>query len=128
VKKIKLIPLALILVVIWSVLRVNDLVDFSGTAGVVITIVALVCFVVMIVEFFKSGSISIGSFSWDVITAYLATLIGSISLGLIYAKGGFDAFCIPDVFVFLLFSIDGTLSLINTLKVARRDMSIGAGG
>jgi hypothetical protein len=128
VKKIKWIPFALILIVIWSILRVNDLVNFSGTAGVIITIVALLCFVVMIVEFFKSGAISIGSFSWDVITAYFATLIGGVSLGLIYARGGFDAFCIPDVFVFLLFSIDGTLSLINTLKVARRDMSIGAGG
>lgn len=121
------LPLALILVVVWSITRVRINVEhFFGfnQAGLLLT---CICFVVLVVEFFKSGDISLRSFEWDQIFSVIATLIFPVVITtVILEKIGLH---VTDVLMFGLVIADAIVSPINSFRTAQRnwEAKIGSG-
>jgi hypothetical protein len=124
-KWIKYLPLVLLLVLFWSLLRVNNVVDFSG--GIAASILTLVCFVVIAIEFSKSGDITLGFFIWEVITSVAATIVGTATFTLIFSHN--SNFYLQDVFMGLLILFDAVFSVVNSFRTALRNWaaSIGPG-
>ncbi|MGV8152591.1 MAG: hypothetical protein ACP5OG_05910 [Candidatus Nanoarchaeia archaeon] len=121
---LKYLPLALILIIIWAPLKLNNLINSQAT--VTLSIIAITCFVVLSIEFFKSGSITLSFFALDVITAFIATVIGTFVFTRSYTES-WSNFSVSDIFVAILIAADGTISIINSFRVARRDWSASIG-
>lgn len=122
---LKRLPLALVLVVLWSILRI------SGVSFPIHRINGLIlmcfCFGVIAVEFFKSGDISLRSFGWDLTFSVITTVIGTCTMTIIVVeKMGLSP---TDFFMCSLIICDAWISPINSFRTAQRnwEAQIGTG-
>lgn len=117
------LPAALILTVVWSIARMSG-VDFSidKIPGIVLT---CFCFVVLVIEFNKSGDITLNAFGWDLGLADIAKVLVTIILTLLISEKGFSSLFLTDYFMGLLIIFDGWFSPFNSFRIALRNFMVG---
>ncbi len=123
---LKNLPLSLILVVLWLITRMSG-VNFSiaNTLGIILTIL---CFVVLIFEFNKSGDITLKSFALDLGFSILATVVDTVTMTLLIRdKGGFNLF-LTDYILAGVILCDAWLSPFNSFRIALRNFMVGNTG
>ena len=119
---LKRLPLALFLVIIWSIARMSS-VNFSiGTPlGIVLT---FICFGVIFLEFYKSGDISLNSFGWDLGLSIPATVICATTITLLIQRG-FGELFLTDILVAAVILFDAWFSPFNSFRIALRNLMVG---
>lgn len=114
--KLSRMPWALLLVVVWALLR------FSGMSlaptGVPGLVAVVACVVVLVSEFYKSGNVSLGSFGWDMAFSVLNVVLCSVTLTLLVQGGhGLD---FADLLVGAVILCDAWFSPFNAFRIALR--------
>jgi len=114
------LPGALILVVIWSITRLSG-VNFSIKAipGIIL---ACLCFVVLVIEFYKSGDRALSSFGWDLGLSVLVTILGTAVLTLLISRTGFFHLYLTDYIIGFLIIFDAWFSPYNSFRIALRNL------
>jgi hypothetical protein len=124
-KKIPLknIPSTLILVIIWMITRLIQL-DFSiaHPLGIILTIL---CFAVLIIEFTKSGDITLKSFGLDLAFAILATVVNTATITMLIERHGLSGLYVTDYILSGVILCDTWLSPYNSFRIALRNFMVG---
>ncbi len=119
-KFLRHVPLAFALILVWGAMRVSGL---ALTAGNPLTwLVVVGSFVTLVLEFNKSGDISLKGFEKDQALSVPATFaVGMIGMWL-WERGTWS---ILDAFVVIVVLIDGYLSPVNAFRTALRKFTAG---
>lgn len=127
-RKLKKVPFAFILAAVWAGLKAGNIVlATSSPAGVAILVA---CFIVMAVEFYKSGDISLHAFGVDLALALLAVVVIACTLTETVIRQGAQNLYLVDLFVTAVVVCDAWVSPFNSFRTALRNWmsNIDAGG
>ena len=122
---LKRLPVALSLVVVWTIVRLFINIEGFWSVNKFVVIVICICFAVVVVEFMKSADISMRSFQIDLLFAVVAVVLGTFAL----TKVGIEktGFHFTDVLMAGLILIDATVSPINSFRTALRNFEVQPG-
>lgn len=116
---IKRIPTAFILVALWAGLRLAGVDLAPGSAlGVLFT---LFCFLVFVLEFVKSGDITLGVFGLDQAWSVLTLIVATATLTLLVRDA--RALSFMDLLIAIVAVCDGWVSPFNSFRTALRNWS-----
>ena len=118
------VPLVLLLIVIWAILRLTGVNLASGGIGGIFVI--CVAILVLMLEFYKSGDISTRGFMRDTAYANLSLIAGTYVVIKLWLSGQGVGF--TDVVMMLVIAFDSFVSPVNSFRMALRDMSARVGG
>lgn len=117
-----LIPWASLVCAAWATIRLGRYVelDLATPPGLVLLCSAIFA---LVVEFFKSGDVSLGRFMRDLTLALLTLSAGVVTITLLIQR---DAVTVLDGIVLAVLVLDAWLSPINAFRTAMRNVAIGS--
>jgi hypothetical protein len=117
------IPFAVILTIVWAMAKFF----FAQTTSEAMIGSGLIVlsFVVVALEFYKSGDINLTSFIIDHVAALAAIAVCSNIVHSLYTIGGFAIFTLADAIVLGVITIDAVISPINAFRTAQRNWAAG---
>ena len=114
------LPLVLILVLAWAALRLSGC---ELTLGDPISwALVIACFSVTLIEFYKSGDITLTSFKFDLAFAVIATVVTAALVTHFWGQG---VISVPDFFITVSVLADAFLSPVNSFRSALRNVQAG---
>src|SRR5687768_10341609 len=116
-KLLRVIPMTVMLAIVWAAMRLSKM-DLSLNTPNGIGIV-IACFVILTLEFFKSGDISLRSYMIDQAFAILSLIGVSVLITLLFFRG--EALVIADWLVAAVCLIDSWLCPVNSFRTALRN-------
>ncbi|MFA5174095.1 MAG: hypothetical protein WC438_02850 [Candidatus Pacearchaeota archaeon] len=122
---LKRLPLALILVVIWSVVRLRLAIENFSQFNLTGLIFVFACVIVLVIEFYKSGDINLKAFGWDLALSVVATIICTVTITWIVAHHKGAHF--TDGMICLLILFDAWVSPFNSYRTALRNWTANVG-
>lgn len=123
--KLNRIPFVLLLILIWIGLRMGGLdVSAGSIAGIVLMVL---CFIVLIIEFYKSADIGLRTFKLEMAGTVLNTVLATFLVSRYVALNDIHT---GDVFVMVVVLVDAWLGPVASFAMALRNVSanLGVGG
>ena len=99
------------------------MVSFTGTAAIVLVVFSVP---IIVIEFLKSGDISVKSFGLDLFAAILETVLATMTLTLIWKSEGLN-FVLTDLLIGFVAIADIWVSTLNTYKTGLRNIQADPG-
>lgn len=125
-RKLLRIPLVLIMVISWAIMRYSGInLDTGGGPGMTLLVV---CIVVLIIEFFKSGDISLGGFGLDLLFVMVTLIIATATTTIIVYGYGWQQLGFVDMMVLLVTLCDSWVPPYNSFRTALRNLQVGGTG
>jgi hypothetical protein len=119
------IPHALILVAFWAVIKnANVSTTLSSLLGVVILLFA---FAVMVMEFVKSGDITLRAFAWDMVFAVITVIVATSAMTHVVLDP-MASVSEVDATICAVAVLDAILSPFNSFRIAQRNFAVGGVG
>ena len=116
----KRVPFPLILLAFWNLLRWTGVgLSIGSVVGIVLMALS---FLVIMLEFWKSGDIALPSFIRDQTFAVIATLCVGVTVTLVWEH---RVFYIADLFVIAAVLTDALISSVNSYRTALRNIQAG---
>ncbi len=120
-RKAMKIPWALGLAVLWILFKFAGFnTAIGGVLGMTIVVTSVI---IIVVEFYKSGDISLKSFFTDLVWAIITFGVVCVSMTKLYDNVGLGSFTLPDLFVGMVSLVDISLSTFNSYRTAQRNIS-----
>ena len=119
-KKIKSLPLVIILLVIWAILRFSQ---FELSNQISLIVASFSAIAVLAFEFYKSGDITLKNFGSDMFFAIVAIAIFCVVETTLILKG--YHFDFSDVLMGIVVFVDGWFSPFNSFRTALRNFQVG---
>lgn len=123
-KTITLIPFSGFLLLCLIIMHLTQIDLSVGTIASILTIV--VSFVVLAVEFFKSGDITFRVFVLDITFSVVVLVIGTWLFSYLFIRGMKVYFV--DFMVYAILLLDSWMSPVNAFRTALRNLQIGDSG
>lgn len=114
------VPLPFIVLALWGIARWAGYdwpIGSVWSVGLIAT-----CFIILMLEFFKSGDVALGSFKLDQLLSVVATVIVVAAETLLWEHKGVST---VDFFVLAVILGDAYVSPVNSFRTAQRNIQAG---